>query len=139
MQFLVEMCLGSRSPQKAITFSLFLVFKRKCVKMASQMGGQIAPKNRIFSHWSPFGCPWVHFLDFWAPLVPTLNYSSRITQFIRLPISVPLPLYADRVATAMPISSTTLHRDREAERQPEELVADGDGVVVPGVRRLRGL
>ena len=39
----------------------------------------------------------------------------------------------------MPISSTTLHRDREAERQPEELVTDGDGVVVPGVRRLRGV
>ena len=67
MQFLVEMCLGSRSPQKAGTFSLFLVFRRKCVKMASQMGGQIAPKNRLFSHWSPFGCPWVHFRDFWRP------------------------------------------------------------------------
>ena len=61
------MYLGSRSPQKAVTFSLFLVFRRKCVKMASQMGGQIAPKNRLFSHWSPFGCPWVHFLDFWLP------------------------------------------------------------------------
>ena len=67
MQFLVEMCLGSRSPQKAVTCSLFLVFRRKCVKMASQLGGQIAPKNRLFSHWSPFGCPWVHFLDFWPP------------------------------------------------------------------------
>jgi len=29
------------------------------------MGGQIAPKNRLFSHWSSFGRPWVHFLDFW--------------------------------------------------------------------------
>ena len=61
------MCLGSRSPQKAVTFSLFLVFRQTSVKMASQMGGQIAPENRLFSHWSHFGCPWVHCLDFWLP------------------------------------------------------------------------
>ena len=28
---------------------------------------KIAPKHRLFSDWSPFGCPWVHFLDFWPP------------------------------------------------------------------------
>ena len=66
-KFLLKMCVGSRSPKKAVTFSLFLIFKRKCVKMGAQMGGQIAPKSRLFSHWSPFGCPWVHFLDFWPP------------------------------------------------------------------------
>ena len=66
-KFLLKMCVGSRSPQKAVTFSLFPIFKQTCVKMGAQMGGQIAPKSRLFSHWSPFGCPWVHFLDFWPP------------------------------------------------------------------------
>ena len=60
-KFLLEMCVGSRSPKKAVTLSLFLIFRRKCVKMGAQMGGEISPKNCPFSHWSTFGCPWVHF------------------------------------------------------------------------------
>ena len=60
-KILLEMCVGSRSPKKAVTLSLFLIFRRKCVKMGAQMGGEIRPKNRPFSHWSTFGCPWVHF------------------------------------------------------------------------------
>ena len=61
-KFLLEMCVGSRPPKKAVTLSLFLIFKRKCVKMGAQMEGEISRKNRPFSHWSTFGCPWVHFL-----------------------------------------------------------------------------
>ena len=60
-KFLLEMCVSSRSPKKAVTLSLFLIFRRKCVKMGAQMGGEISPKNCPFSHWSTFGCPWVHF------------------------------------------------------------------------------
>ena len=59
-KFLLKMCVGSRSPKKAVTLSLFLIFRRKCVKMGAQMGGGKSPKNCSFSHWSPFGCPWVH-------------------------------------------------------------------------------
>ena len=43
------------------------------------MGGGRSPQNRSFSHWSPFGCPWVHYhcilhslgvilAPFWVPL-----------------------------------------------------------------------
>ena len=59
-KYLLEMCVGSRPPKKTVTLSLFLIFWRKCVKMGAQMGGGISPKNCSFSHWSPFGCPWVH-------------------------------------------------------------------------------
>ena len=60
-KFILDMCVGSRSPPKAVTLSLFLIFRRKCVKMGAQMGGEISQKNCPSSHWSTFGCPWVHF------------------------------------------------------------------------------
>ena len=42
-KFLLEMCVGSRSPKKAVTLSLFLIFRGTCVKMGAQMGGGISP------------------------------------------------------------------------------------------------
>ena len=47
-KFLLEMRVGSRSPKKAVTLSLFLIFRRTCVKMGAQMGGGKSPKNRFF-------------------------------------------------------------------------------------------
>ena len=67
-KYLLKMCVGSRSPKKAVTLSLFLIFRRKCVKMGVQMGGGKSPKNCSFSHWSPFGCPWVHCYCIWHSL-----------------------------------------------------------------------
>ena len=56
--FLMKMCVGSRSPKQAVTLPLFLIFKRKCVKMGAQMGGGKSPKNRFFfSLWSYSGLP----------------------------------------------------------------------------------
>ena len=46
--FLMKMCVGSRSPQKAFSLPLFLIFKRTCVKMGAKMGGGKSPKNRFF-------------------------------------------------------------------------------------------
>ena len=81
-KFLLKMCVGSRSSKKAVTLSLFLIFRRKCVKMGVQMGGGKSPKTALFligpllgvpgfiviafctpsaSFWHPFGCLWVHF------------------------------------------------------------------------------
>ena len=62
-KFLLEMCVGSRSPKKAVTLSLFLIFRRKCIKMGAQMGGKVQKIVFFcsFTHWSPFGCPWLHF------------------------------------------------------------------------------
>ena len=81
-KFLLEMCVGSRSPKKAVTLSLVLIFRRKCVKMGAQMGGAEVPETALFligpplgapgfiviafctpwaAFWHPFGCPWVHF------------------------------------------------------------------------------
>ena len=58
-KFLLKMCVGSRSPKKAVTFSLFLIFKRKCVKMGAQMGGGKGPKNAL-----SLGAPGFIFIEF---------------------------------------------------------------------------
>ena len=77
-KFQLKMCVGSRSPQKAVTLSLFLIFRRKCVKMGAQMGGGKSPKNALFllfyslvPLWVPlasfslnFGLPGHHFATF---------------------------------------------------------------------------
>ena len=91
-KFQLKMCVGSRSPQKAVTLSLFLIFRRTCVKMGAQMGGGKGPKTALFlvfyslvPLWVPlasfslnFGPPGHHFGTFlgalgiiWAPLGPT--------------------------------------------------------------------
>ena len=71
MLFLQEMCLGSGSPQTAITFSLFFVFRRKCVKLGAQIDGGAKPYFRcffgLFLIGPPLGAPGFIFLDFWAP------------------------------------------------------------------------
>ena len=66
-KFLVEMCVGSRSPTKAVTLSLFLIFRRKCVKMGAHIGVGEGPKNRLFLICPPLGVPGFIFLDFWPP------------------------------------------------------------------------
>ena len=66
-KFLLKMCVPSRSPKKAATFALFLILMRKCVKMGAQMGAGETPEKSSFSHWSPFGCPWV---PHWGPRLP---------------------------------------------------------------------
>ena len=51
-------------PKKAVPLLLFLIFRRKCSKMGVQTEGErshIFDVFRLFSHWAPFGCPWVHF------------------------------------------------------------------------------
>ena len=55
------MFVSSRSPKKIITFWFFLIFERKCVKMEGVLEVIFSMFFRSFSHWSPFGCPWVHF------------------------------------------------------------------------------
>ena len=39
------MCVGSRSPQKVINLQLFLIIRRKCVKMGAQMEGENSNKS----------------------------------------------------------------------------------------------
>ena len=91
-KFLLKMCVGSRSSKKVVTLSAFLIFRRKCVKMGAQMGGGKSPKNCSFSHWSPFGCPWVHcycilhslgiiLAPFWVPLGSFLLSFAEIQHY----------------------------------------------------------
>ena len=75
-KFLLEMCVGSRSPKKAITLSLFLIFRRKCVKMGAQMGGGISPQNCSFL--LGFLDPLPGFLDP-PPLGVSHPYLTRIS------------------------------------------------------------
>ena len=70
-KFQLKMCVGSRSPPKAVTLSLFLIFRRKCLKMGAQMGGGKGPKNLFFLLFlligPPLGAPGFIFIEFWAP------------------------------------------------------------------------
>ena len=59
--FLLKTCVGSRSPQKAVTLSLFLIFRRKCVKMGAQMEGE---RSHIFDVFSVF----FSLVPLWVPL-----------------------------------------------------------------------
>ena len=106
-KFIVEMCVGSRSPKKAVTLSLFLIFRRKCVKMGAQTGGGKSPKNCLFSHWSPFGCPWVHF--------PWLLGSLGI---ILAPFWVPWPSFWHPWAPPKWCPGSAKFNENEASNQP---------------------
>ena len=78
--FLLEMCVGSRSPKKAVTLPLFLIIRRTCVKMGAQIEGEHSHIFDVFSIffslvplWVPlgsfsltFGLPGHHFGTFWV-------------------------------------------------------------------------
>ena len=89
-KFQLKMCVGSRSPPKAVTLSLFLIFRRKCVKMGAQMGGGKVRKMCFFvlfyslvPLWVPlasfsfnFGLPGHHFGTFLGEMSPQTNLAA---------------------------------------------------------------
>ena len=83
-KFLVEMCVGSRSPKKAVTLSLFLIFRRTCDKMGAHMGVGEGPKNRLFLICPPLGVPGFIFIDFWAPWASFWAFFEGVPGFILL-------------------------------------------------------
>ena len=66
-KFLLEMCVGSRSPKKAITLSLFLIFRRKCVKMVPKWEGAEVTKTALFLLGPPLGAPGFIVIAFCTP------------------------------------------------------------------------
>ena len=66
-KFLLEMCVGSRSPKKAVILSLFLIFSENVSKWVPKWEGAEVPKTALFLIGPPLGAPGFIFLDFWAP------------------------------------------------------------------------
>ena len=62
--------------KKVINLQLFLIIRRKCVKMGAQMGGEISPKIDFFLIGPPLGAPGFIFLDFWAPWTSFWHFLS---------------------------------------------------------------
>ena len=88
-KFLLEMCVGSRSPKKAITLSLFLIFRRKCVKMVPKWEGAEVPKTALFCLDS-----WIRSLNSW--IRPLWVYLTRISPYLTRisPASHPYPIFS---------------------------------------------
>ena len=56
-KFLLEMCVGSRSPKKAVTLSLFLIFSENVSKWVPKWEGAEVPKTALFLIGPPLGAP----------------------------------------------------------------------------------